>query len=322
MTNKERLETVLNGGIPDIPPHFEIDFHLWKELFGLDLAAVGARNWPSERARQEAVADAYLELQTRLVDDLGYASTFFHYQLPDDLGITKIKNALGSKALLRVHDWDGTFWMPEGNSIMDFIVMMYERPEEMHAQARAKCEAAKLRLRRQFDAGADFVILCYDYGFNKGPFVSPDQFAEFVKPYLTEIVQAVHDIGKKVMLHSDGDIRALLGHLYDTGVDGLQSIDPQGSMDIAAVRAQYPDWLLMGNVHCAQMQDCIEAQIRESVRTCMKHGGVGKRYIFSTSNCIFPGMPPESYRIMLDEYRLQCGGIVPGIRFPVVKNAL
>jgi hypothetical protein len=25
-------------------------------------------------------------------------------------------------------------------------------------------------------------------------------------------------------------------------------------------------------------------------------------YIFSTSNCIFKGMPPASYRIMLDEY--------------------
>jgi len=34
----------------------------------------------------------------------------------------------------------------------------------------------------------------------------------------------------------------------------------------------------------------------------MTHGGVGKPYIFSTSNCIFEGMPPEIYKIMLDEY--------------------
>jgi uroporphyrinogen decarboxylase len=318
MTNKERLELLLAGGIPDIPPHFEIDFHLGKELFGIDLAAVEARRYPNARARQEAIADAYLELQTRLVEDLGYASTFFHYELPLDLGITKIKNALGNRALLRVHDWAGTFWMPDGNSIMDFVVMMFERPDEMHAQARLKCEEAKERLRRQFDAGADFVILCYDVGFNTGPFISPEQYAEFIKPYLTEIVQTVHDLGKKAMLHSDGDIRTLLGHIHDTGVDGLQSIDPQGSMDIAAVRQQYPDWLLMGNVHCAMLQDAIDPQIRASVRNCMQHGGLGKRYIFSTSNCIFPGMPPESYRIMLDEYQQQCGHIDIGVRFPRV----
>jgi len=58
----------------------------------------------------------------------------------------------------------------------------------------------------------------------------------------------------------------------------------------------------MGNVACNMLQDANEEKIRESVRYCMKHGGIGKRYIFSTSNCIFPGMPPESYRIMLDEY--------------------
>ncbi len=37
------------------------------------------------------------------------------------------------------------------------------------------------------------------------------------------------------------------------------------------------------------------------------YGGMGKRYIFSTSNTIFPGMPPESYRIMLDEIERYAG---------------
>ena len=46
-----------------------------------------------------------------------------------------------------------------------------------------------------------------------------------------------------------------------------------------------------------------EEKIRQSVRYCMRHGGMGKRYIFSTSNCIFDGMPAESYRVMLREYR-------------------
>jgi uroporphyrinogen decarboxylase len=38
------------------------------------------------------------------------------------------------------------------------------------------------------------------------------------------------------------------------------------------------------------------------VRYAMTHGKPGGRYIFSTSNCIFKGMPLESYHIMLDEY--------------------
>jgi uroporphyrinogen decarboxylase len=316
MTNKDRLSTLLNGGVPDIPPHFEIDFHLWRELFGIHPKTVEERGYASERARQEALAEAWLEMQCRLVEDLGYASAFFHYQLPMDLGITRIKEAIGSRALLRTHEWDGVFWMPDGAGLMDFVVMMYERPDEMHARAREKCDRAKALLTRQFDVGADFTILCYDFGFNTGPFISPSQFAEFVKPYLTEIVQHVHDLGKKALVHSDGDINLLLDHLHDTGADGLHSIDPQGSMDIRAVRARCPDWLLMGNVHCAMLQDGVEPRIRESVRYCMEHGGVGKRYIFSTSNCVFPGMPPESYRIMLDEYNRLCRPARTGVVFP------
>jgi uroporphyrinogen decarboxylase len=50
------------------------------------------------------------------------------------------------------------------------------------------------------------------------------------------------------------------------------------------------------------LQEVDDQQIRNSVRYAMKHGKPGGRYIFSTSNCIFKGMPLESYHIMLDEY--------------------
>ena len=62
----------------------------------------------------------------------------------------------------------------------------------------------------------------------------------------------------------------------------------------------------MGNVNCSMLQYANEPQIRESVRYCLTHGGIGKPYIFSTSKCIYPGMPMESYRIMLDEYARYC----------------
>ncbi len=31
MTNKQRLQMVLNGEIPDVPPHFELAFQMQKE---------------------------------------------------------------------------------------------------------------------------------------------------------------------------------------------------------------------------------------------------------------------------------------------------
>jgi uroporphyrinogen decarboxylase len=214
-----------------------------------------------------------------------------------------LKKALGDKALVVSFEWDGVFWMPPGDKFVDFTIKLFEHPEELHEEARIKCDTAKAWIRQMADAGADLFCLAHDFGFNAGPFISPKHFSEFVTPYLTEIVQTIHEIGLKAILHSDGDLRELLDQLHATGLDGYQSVDPQGNMDIKSVREEYPDWILMGNVKSSMMQDAVENEIRDSVRYCMRYGGIGKRYILSTSNCIFAGMPLESYEIMLDEYR-------------------
>lgn len=128
-------------------------------------------------------------------------------------------------------------------------------------------------------------------------------FAEFVTPYLARIIEAIHDLGLKAILHSDGDLRKILDQLVSTGIDGYQSIDPQGHMDIAEVKRQYGERLiLMGNVRSAALQDSSPEIIRESVDYAITNGKPGGRYIFSTSNCIFEGMPLENYHIMLKEY--------------------
>ena len=299
MTPKERLELILAGKIPDQPPHFELTFQLADKIFSMDLKSVENRNYSSEQAKEIALRSFHTDLQLRLIEKFNYCAVEPYNSLA---GISELKIAVGSKALVSAYDWDGIFWMPDGNQIMYFIEKMYEHPEEMHAEARRKCEQAKLRVRKQSDAGCDFYILAYDFGFNSGPFISPSQFREFIIPYLTELVQTIHDLGKKAILHSDGNIDSLLDDIYATGIDGYQSIDPQGNMDIKKVRERYPDWILMGNVNSGMLQFMDEEKIRSSVQYCMQYGGVGKRYIFSTSNCIFEGMPAESYYIMLNEY--------------------
>ncbi len=294
MTGKQRLECVLNGQIPDAPPHWELDFQLEEEMFGIDLESMAE---PDRNAAQ-------IEIYHRLIDDFGWAAVRGGYDVAE---IGRIKKALGHRALVPAYEGGGIFWMPiGGDNMRKFIMRLFQQPEELHKEARWKCNYAKKFCSQAVDAGADFFVLTYDFAYNDGPFMSPARFAEFVTPYLTELVHCIHDLGKKAILHSDGCLTPILDQIHSTGIDGYQSIDPQGHMDIRQVREQYPDWILMGNVCCSMLQDTDEASIREAVRYCMTYGGMGKPYIFSTSNCIFKGMPPESYRIMLDEYQRLC----------------
>ena len=300
MTNKDRIELLLDGGVPDFPPTWELVFQNSKEFFGIDPDPILRADHSSPAAKHQAGWAQMVEVYQRLIDECGWGAVRGGYD-PDEVGFTKRR--LDGKALVAAYDADGVFWMPTGDQMMDFAIRLFEQPKELHEEAREKCDRAKEMLVRHVDAGADFFVLTYDFGYNHAPFVSPAQFREFVAPYLTEMVAACHDLKRKVILHSDGCLNVILDQIHATGVDGYQSVDPQGNMDIRQVRKDYPDWLLMGNVKCSLLQDGTEAQIRESVQYCMEHGGIGHRYIFSTSNCIFEGMPPDSYRIMLDEYR-------------------
>jgi len=298
MTGKENLKAILDGQVPDSPPHWELNFLISKEMLGIDLEAIEQTFTGSEKAKKDLIQKKEIEIRHRLIDEYDWAAApCFSPQLT-----SLYKKEFGDKALIAGFDWDGVLWTPTFDDLMNFVEQLFDAPGELHAEARQKCEIAKKRLTLYADNGADFFVLAHDFGFNDATFVSPDHFREFMAPYLAEVVQHAHALGKKALLHSDGCLTQILDQLHATGLDGYQSVDPQGHMDIREVREQYPEWILMGNVACNMLQDADEQKIRESVRYCMTHGGVGKPYIFSTSNCIFNGMPPQSYEIMLDEY--------------------
>lgn len=309
MSTENGLRILLDGGIPETPPHWELVFQIPLAMFGMDPAAVEEARYATDADRQDARIAFHNEVTWRLVEELGWAAAPAWNPYDPEV-VHRTKAEFGGRALVPGYEGSGVFWMPNGTQMLDFAVRLYEHPDDLQAEARRKCDAAKEALRRLADAGADFFVLTYDFGYNDAPFVSPKHFRWLVAPYLSEIVAEAHALDKKAILHSDGCLTHILDTIHATGVDGYQSVDPQGGMDIRAVRERYPDWLLMGNVPCNLLQDVDEEPIREAVRTCWTHGGVGKRYILSTSNCIFHGMPPESYRIMLDEYhRLAAAGV-------------
>lgn len=297
MTPKERLESILNGKVPDKVPHFELDFQIPEQAFGKAFPNLNKYN-EIDKMAQDKLREEYFDVWELIIDKYQWSAI----TVPD-VFLKEARKRFEDKVLLYSFNGNGTFWMPAGNDMMDFVVKLFERPEEIHREAKLKRENSIELAKKQVDAGADFICINSDYGFNEGPFISPKMFSEFVTPYLTEIVDAIHKLGVKAILHSDGDLRKILDQLVSTGLDGYQSIDPQGHMDIAKVKEQYGSKLiLMGNVKASSLQDVNEVDIRQSVQYCMKHGKPNGNYIFSTSNCIFNGMPLESYHIMIDEY--------------------
>jgi uroporphyrinogen decarboxylase len=311
MTPRERFITALERRpLTGRVPHFELVFFLTMEAFG--------RVHPIHRDYNQwlQMEEKERELHRRDMADLYIAtaerfehSAIFIHQNPGTLEeldrlVGHIRERSGDRYFLMAHG-DATFSVPSGSEMEEFSCRMVEEPEQLKAEAaKAVREALARAVKLRRPGGLDGLALCADYCFNTGPFLSPAKFSEFVTPYLAALTRGYRDLGYYVIKHTDGNIMPIIDQLVQTGPHALHSLDPQGAVDLAAVKQRYGRELcLIGNVHCGMMDAGTPEQIGESARYALRHGMPGGGYIFSTSNCIYTGMPLASYELMLDVWR-------------------
>ena len=215
-----------------------------------------------------------------------------------------IREKSKDKYFLMMHG-DATYDIPSGSDMVNFSCRLADEPEKVKKEAEDMVNNALATAEKYAKhGGLDGFALCADYCLNTGPFLSPGQFGEFVTPYLCKLVKGCRDMGFYTIKHTDGNIMPIIDQLVQAQPHALHSLDPQAGVDIAEVKKLYGDKIcLIGNVNCGLLQTGTEEEVKESTRYCLKYGMLGGGYIFSTSNCIYTGMPLKRYELMLDVWR-------------------
>ena len=305
MLPKERAILALERKQPDYVPHFELEMQLTQEFFGKSYSSYEQWQEPNVDKKQLMRADAELLVQT--ADTFDYAiifySGFYRPTVEDRLeGIRILREVDGGKRLLMAHG-DSTLSIPNGEEMVNHSFELFEKPDKIKAQ-QAQARDENLEFGKQaLDAGLDGFVLCADYCFNDGPFLSPKMFGEFVTPFLTDLIKSYREMGAFVIKHTDGDIMPIIDQLVSANPHALHSLDPMAGVDIKEIKEKYGDKIaLVGNVNCALMQTGTEEEIIESCRYALENAKPGGGYIYSTSNVIFKGMPMRSYELMLEVY--------------------
>jgi len=250
------------------------------------------------------MADIYI----RTAEKYEHSAIYLHPN-PNNLDEIKrlidlIREMSGNRYFLMI-EGDATYSIPDGNSMVNFVYRLADEPDKVKMEADNRVNRALERAEQlKKHGGLDGIILCSDYCFNSGPFLSPSQFAEFVTPFLKKLIAGYRAMGFYVIKHTDGNIMPIIDQLIDANPHALHSLDPQGGVDIAEVKKLYGSRVcLIGNVNCGFLHSGTEEQVVQSVRYCLQHGMPGGGYIFSTSNCIYTGMPLKRYELMLDIWR-------------------
>ncbi|NLC67603.1 MAG: hypothetical protein GX754_02210 [Clostridiaceae bacterium] len=313
MTPRERFIAALERKpLTGLVPHFELVFFLTMEVF--NKVHPSHRNYSqwdqmSEKERElhrVDMADIFIATAERY----NHSAIFLHpnpSRLEEILRqVDLVREKTGDKYFLMIHG-DATFSIPDGEHMQEFSYRIADEPEKLKEEADKMVNNALAKAEKiARHGGLDGFALCADYCLNTGPFLSPSMFSEFVTPYLAKLIKGYKDMGFYTIKHTDGNIMPILDQLVEANPHALHSIDPQAGVDIAEVKRLAGDKVcLIGNVNCGLMQTGTEEEVKESVRYALKNGMPRGGYIFSTSNCIYTGMPLERYELMLEIWKTE-----------------
>ena len=200
---------------------------------------------------------------------------------------------------------DGFFWWPRTLlGIENHLYSFYDQPELYHRI----CEDLLEWQIAQVDALArymkpDFMTIAEDMSYNHGPMLSEELFNEFIKPYYQRLIPEIKKHGTRVFVDSDGDVTRAVPWFRGAGVEGILPLERQSGVDVAAIRREYPDLLMIGGFDKMCMFEGPDAVRREFERLLpvIRSG----RYLPAMDHQTPPGTTLETYRAyarMLREY--------------------
>jgi uroporphyrinogen decarboxylase len=253
-----------------------------------------------------------VESPIRTMDDLDRYTPPDPYAPGRYASVEKAVREFGGRMAVGVHLND-VFSIPRSLMGMgNLLLAIAADPPLVSALVDLSVDVNLKMAREVASRGVDFVWTGDDYAGNTGPLMSPAHFRTLFYPGLCRVAAGFREAGLPFIKHCDGNIWPIIDMMVDSGISGLDPIDPQGGMDLAEVKAEFGGRIaLKGNVDCAQVLTFgTTDEVVEATRRALRQGAPGGGYILSSSNSIHSAVKPENYRTMLDTLA-RCG------RYPV-----
>ncbi len=192
---------------------------------------------------------------------------------------------------------------------VNYLMDMVEDPSfaaELTMRIADHLIAVGLEELRRWDLYDTGVWIFDDMASAQSPMFSPRTADAILVPAWAKMVSAFKAAGaRKVILHSDGNIGPLLDRFIDIGFDGINPVEPNAGLSVAALRRRYGHRLaLLGGICNNQiLPRGNREQIRQHTLEVLSAGREGGLVIGTHS--IGPDVPVESYDYyheLIEEY--------------------
>jgi uroporphyrinogen-III decarboxylase len=177
-----------------------------------------------------------------------------------------------------------------------FVYTYLEEPQLISDWLEALCNFEIKRIHDIADVELSPVALIYaDMAYKTSTMFSPDFLRKEFFPRMKKVVEAWHQHGIKVIYHSDGNLMSVMDDIVDTGVDGINPVEPIAGMDIGILRLKYPRLTLMGGIDCSQLlpYGTLE-EVDIAVKKAIDEGHTGGGLLLGSSTEIHPDCKLEN----------------------------
>ncbi|MGD0580676.1 MAG: uroporphyrinogen decarboxylase family protein [Bryobacteraceae bacterium] len=126
-------------------------------------------------------------------------------------------------------------------------------------------------IRRYIEAGVDGGYFGDDYGAQRSMLFSPRLWRRMFKPRLARLFEPFREAGLPVILHSDGDIRAILPDLVEIGITALNPVQPE-VLEHAWLQKEYGERLAFYGGISTQgvLPSGTAEEVRAAVEECLR----------------------------------------------------
>ncbi len=207
----------------------------------------------------------------------------------------------------------GGDWSPFWHDLIDLLGMeamylkMYDQPEVVDAVLQHLLDYYAAVSQRIFDAAGETIDVFFfgnDLGSRQGPLLGEAMFRRFLLPHLARLVDLGHQYGLRTLMHCCGGFAELIPGLIETGLDGVQSVQPScRGMDLGRLKADFGDKILFNGAidsHHVLIRGT-PASVRQSTREVLALMMPGGGYVASASHdTILEETPVENVLAMFD----------------------
>ena len=185
----------------------------------------------------------------------------------------RIKQEVGEHGIIMATIADPLWLAADLMEFSKYTIWAYKETDHFARTVEIMHERTMENLKRQLEVCVVDLYRIAGPEYATPPFLPPHFFQQFVVPFVSEIVELIHNKGSKVRLHSHGKTAQVLDMIQDTGVDAIDPCEapPDGDITLAEVKKRVgKEMCVFGNIQLKLLEAGTPERVKEEVRKCMR----------------------------------------------------